>query len=213
MPFEYAPDVAPNTPYPLYLGWGLFADLHGQQAFQAPIKAFPGSAQAPGYSFDRDNRTGWYQPFANSLGASVAGFLRFYIDEGGTTYLNTLGFQGKLQTDALTANQTYQLPNASGTLALVPVGEYVIPVTKTTSYVIEPPDTRMVANHATVPVIFSLPPATGSGRILTMTNRGAAPAVAAGATTDKINNELTQTIPQWSTLKIHDVAVGIWIII
>lgn len=209
MPFEYALDVAPNTPYPLYMGWGLFADLHGQQVFQGPIRAYSGNAQSPGYTFAGDNRTGWYQPFANSLGASIAAILRFYVDEDGTAYLNTLGFEGKFLTDYLNADHTYQLPNRSGEIAL---RENTIR-TEDADFVISVTDTYVRCSHASTDFTGTLPPATGSGCRITVKNVGVAVVTIAGDGSDTLDGDPDIDLNQYGRVIFVDAAPGEWDVI
>lgn len=118
MSYEYIPTTSPTTPFPLYAGWGFFLDVFGQGGMRGPLRCVQGAPQAPAITFQGDNRTGIYQPAPFSIGWSVFGFLRFLVDGDGVTYLNEAGFGGRFESDSLSDNRVYTLPDEDGTLAL-----------------------------------------------------------------------------------------------
>lgn len=118
MPYEYIPTTSPTTPFPLYAGWGFFLDVFGQGGMRGPLRCVQGAPQSPAITFQGDNRTGIYQPAPFSIGWSVFGFLRFLVDGDGVTYLNEAGFGGRFESDSISDNRVYTLPDEDGTLAL-----------------------------------------------------------------------------------------------
>lgn len=118
MAYEYTVDDVPEIPLPLYTGWGLFADLFGQQNMRGPLRLPSGDVWAPVVTFAGDNRTGIFSPEPFTIGYAIYGFLRFLVSDAGVKFLNTAGFGGTVAADVITADRTYQLPDRSGTLAL-----------------------------------------------------------------------------------------------
>lgn len=117
--YEYQFDGAiPQVNIPFFTGWGFFLDLFGQQSMRGPLRLQRGQVWAPSLTFEADNRTGIFSPEPYSLGYAIFGFLRFLVNDAGTTFYNVAGAGGTLAADLLTENQVYQLPNLSGTVAL-----------------------------------------------------------------------------------------------
>jgi hypothetical protein len=59
----------------------------------------------------------------------------------------------------------------------------------------------------------NLPPATGTGRILSIKNINTALVYADPNAVETIDDETTQTVEQWDDLKIQDYVAGKWAII
>lgn len=118
MAYAYTPTTAPTTPFPLYAGWGFFLDIFGQGQMRGPLRLVAGSPSAPGLTFVGDNRTGIYQPEQFAIGWSIFGFLRLLVDGDGVTYYNEAGFGGRFDSDGITADRVYDLPDESGEIAL-----------------------------------------------------------------------------------------------
>jgi len=117
--YEYLSEGAtPQVNIPFFTGWGFFLDLFGQQTMRGPLRLQTGEVWAPSLTFSGDNRTGIFSPLPQSIGYAIFGFLRFLVSDAGTTFYNVSGFGGTIAADLITENQTYQLPDQSGTLAL-----------------------------------------------------------------------------------------------
>lgn len=117
--FTYFEDVAPNTPLPLYAGYGFFVDLFGIQPMRGPLRLGRGTRQAPALTTTGANRTGIYFPTISSIAYVIDAYLRFLVDADGVAFGNKSDHFARVQTDLLTENQTFQFPDQSGILALV----------------------------------------------------------------------------------------------
>lgn len=116
--FEYFPDVQPNTPIPLYAGYGFFVDLFGIQPMRGPLRLQKGSRMAPSLTQAGANRTGIFFPTISSIAYVIDAYLRFLVDEDGVHFGNKADQFASVNTDLLTQNQTYQFPDQSGVIAL-----------------------------------------------------------------------------------------------
>lgn len=116
--YEYVYQDTTLVPIPPLSGWGLFADLFGQNPMRGQFRATPGYAWQPGITFDGDSRTGLFQPFPFAIGYSIFGHIRFLVSKDGIGIYNDDGISGTINTELLTTDRTFQLPDASGIIAL-----------------------------------------------------------------------------------------------
>ena len=81
--------------------------------------------------------------------------------------------------------------------------------TKTTDYTILTTDSVIISNSSTT-ITFTLPSAIGSGRHYFIRNKGTGDLIIDGASSETINEELTQILTQGESIHIVDEASGVW---
>jgi hypothetical protein len=124
MPFEY--DLSALAFHPVDLSpWNVEClNVRGYNGMLVPIQGVPGSPESPSFSFQNNERTGWYDD--NGYPAlSIDGFKTFSYQENLIEFTNWAGKVFSL-TSQHTVDRTQYFQDKDGTIALTSDLEYVI---------------------------------------------------------------------------------------
>lgn len=117
-----------------------------------------------------------------------------------------------LQGEPLYTTDTKQLFIADGTFVPIHANSFLEVTIQTAAYVITVQDQVIVCNSATA-YTQALPAATGSGRILIISNINTGAVTLDGDSSDTINGLTTQILNQWDSVQIVDYAANKWVVI
>lgn len=119
-----------------------------------------------------------------------------------------------IETDGLTSGDIrYKIGDGSTAWADLPYAQqerYKRVTNVATTYTVAAQDQVIIGNSGSGFTI-TLPPATGSGRVVEIHNKNTGTVTVDGDGSETISGSANYTLAQWETSKVIDIASGVWV--